>query len=58
MPYAVAITVGMRHRGTQALAELRVEGVRSTASLHRRLLANPELRAGPVHTRWLEGLPG
>lgn len=39
-------------RARQALAELRVEGVPSTAGLHARLL--PELAGGPVHTRWLE----
>ncbi|GAA4669370.1 acetyl-CoA carboxylase biotin carboxylase subunit [Amycolatopsis dongchuanensis] len=43
-------------RARQALAELRVEGVPTTASLHARLL--PELAGGPVHTRWLEGWLG
>lgn len=41
-------------RARQALAELRVDGVASTTGLHRELLADPELRRGPVHTRWLE----
>ncbi|MFF5991247.1 acetyl-CoA carboxylase biotin carboxylase subunit [Prauserella flavalba] len=41
-------------RARQALAELRIEGVSSTAELHARLLADPELCEGPVHTRWLE----
>jgi acetyl-CoA carboxylase biotin carboxylase subunit len=41
-------------RAGQALAELRVVGVRSTAGLHRRILADEEMRKGPVHTHWLE----
>ncbi|MBB3664639.1 acetyl-CoA carboxylase biotin carboxylase subunit [Prauserella sediminis] len=43
-------------RGRQALAELRVEGVPTTVSMHRRLLDEPDLRAGAVHTKWLEEL--
>ncbi len=43
-------------RARQALAELRVEGVPTTASTHRRLLDEADLRAGAVHTRWLEDL--
>ncbi|TNC29092.1 acetyl-CoA carboxylase biotin carboxylase subunit [Amycolatopsis alkalitolerans] len=39
-------------RARQALAELRIEGVASTAGLHAELLG--ELADGPVHTRWLE----
>ncbi|MEU3273915.1 acetyl-CoA carboxylase biotin carboxylase subunit [Saccharomonospora sp. NPDC006951] len=45
-------------RARQALAELRIEGVSSTASLHGELLGDPELAGGPVHTRWLEGRLG
>jgi acetyl-CoA carboxylase, biotin carboxylase subunit len=41
-------------RAGQALDELVVEGVATTANLHRRLLASDDLRAGPVTTRWLE----
>ncbi|WP_433868782.1 acetyl-CoA carboxylase biotin carboxylase subunit [Saccharopolyspora sp. CA-218241] len=41
-------------RARQALAELELEGVHSTVPLHRRLVADAELRAGPVHTLWLE----
>jgi len=41
-------------RASQALAEFRIEGVRSTVPLHQRLLGDAELRSGPVHTRWLE----
>src|SRR5699024_2859688 len=43
-------------RARQALAELRVEGVASTATIHDQLLAHPDLTAGAVHTRWLEEL--
>ncbi|MER7080158.1 acetyl-CoA carboxylase, biotin carboxylase subunit [Saccharopolyspora kobensis] len=41
-------------RARQALSEFHVEGVASTISLHRGLTADPRLRAGPVHTGWLE----
>ncbi|RRO14123.1 acetyl-CoA carboxylase biotin carboxylase subunit [Saccharopolyspora rhizosphaerae] len=41
-------------RARQALAEFHVEGVSSTAGLHRTLITDPELTAGPVHTKWLE----
>jgi acetyl-CoA carboxylase biotin carboxylase subunit len=40
-------------RARQALTELRIEGIHSTAGLHERLLTDPELRAGAVHTGWL-----
>jgi acetyl-CoA carboxylase, biotin carboxylase subunit len=43
-------------RTRQALAELRIDGVPSTAGLHAGLL--PQLQDGPVHTRWLELLLG
>jgi acetyl-CoA carboxylase biotin carboxylase subunit len=33
----------------------RIEGVRTTLSLHRRILADAEFRAGRVHTRFLDG---
>lgn len=41
-------------RARQALSEFHVEGVASTAALHRELTNDPELAAGPVHTMWLE----
>ncbi|MDQ0475196.1 acetyl-CoA carboxylase biotin carboxylase subunit [Labrys wisconsinensis] len=41
-------------RLTRALGELRVEGVPTTAPLHAALAADPAVRAGAVHTRWLE----
>jgi acetyl-CoA carboxylase biotin carboxylase subunit len=42
-------------RLTDALARYRVEGVKTTLPLHRRILASPTFRAGAVHTRFLEG---
>ncbi|MER6993166.1 acetyl-CoA carboxylase biotin carboxylase subunit [Saccharopolyspora hirsuta] len=43
-------------RARQALREFRAEGIATTADLHGRLLAEPDLRRGPVHTTWLEHL--
>ncbi len=42
-----------------ALAALRVDGVPTTAPLHRAILAHPDFRAGDYDTHWLEqALPG
>ena len=41
-------------RADQALAELEIGGLTSTAALHRRLLAEPDVAAGNYHTGWLE----
>ncbi|MBB4929643.1 acetyl-CoA carboxylase biotin carboxylase subunit [Lipingzhangella halophila] len=41
-------------RAEQAVRELAIEGVATTRSLHGALLAAPEVRAGGVHTAWLE----
>ncbi|GLK83870.1 acetyl-CoA carboxylase biotin carboxylase subunit [Ancylobacter defluvii] len=38
----------------RALGELVVEGLPTTAPLHRALAADPAVQAGTVHTRWLE----
>jgi acetyl-CoA carboxylase biotin carboxylase subunit len=38
----------------RALGELKIEGVITTAALHRYLVEAPEVRAGVFHTRWLE----
>ncbi|WP_454625344.1 ATP-binding protein [Bradyrhizobium cenepequi] len=38
-----------------ALAELKIEGIPTTASLHIALACEPDIAAGRVHTRWLEG---
>jgi acetyl-CoA carboxylase biotin carboxylase subunit len=40
-----------------ALDRYRVEGVKTTLPLHRRILSSPAFRAGAVHTRFLEGGP-
>jgi acetyl-CoA carboxylase biotin carboxylase subunit len=41
-------------RARRALNEVRIEGVSCTVKLHKQLLDDAELRAGPVHTAWLE----
>jgi acetyl-CoA carboxylase biotin carboxylase subunit len=38
----------------RALAELRVEGIRTTAPLFRALLADPDFRAARVDIGWLD----
>jgi acetyl-CoA carboxylase biotin carboxylase subunit len=38
----------------RALGELKIEGVNTTLPLHQRLVEAPEVRAGEIHTRWLE----
>ncbi|WP_276968694.1 hypothetical protein, partial [Metallibacterium scheffleri] len=40
-------------RLASALDRFAVEGVQTTIPLHRRLVAEPELRAGGVDTGWL-----
>jgi acetyl-CoA carboxylase biotin carboxylase subunit len=42
-------------RLADALERYRVEGVKTTLPLHRRIAASPAFRAGAVHTRFLEG---
>ena len=42
-------------RLVDALERYRVEGVKTTLPLHRRILSSPAFRAGAVHTRFLEG---
>ena len=37
-----------------ALGDLKVEGIHTTASLHRALAADAEVRRGDFHTAWLE----
>ena len=41
-------------RLSRALGELEIEGIPTTAPLFRRLLAEPDVQAHRVHTRWLE----
>ncbi len=43
-------------RAGQALDALRIEGVRTTAALHRRILANPDFVAGDYDTTTLEAM--
>lgn len=38
----------------EAVAALRIGGLKTTAPLHAALAASEELRAGQVHTRWLK----
>jgi acetyl-CoA carboxylase biotin carboxylase subunit len=38
----------------QALAEMQVQGVETTISLHRSLVEDPDVLASAVHTNWLE----
>jgi acetyl-CoA carboxylase biotin carboxylase subunit len=42
-------------RLAEALDGYRLDGVKTTLPLHRRILASPAFRAGAVHTRFLEG---
>jgi acetyl-CoA carboxylase, biotin carboxylase subunit len=43
-------------RGRRALGELRIEGVKTTAALHARLVDDERVRAGNVYTGYLEEL--
>jgi acetyl-CoA carboxylase, biotin carboxylase subunit len=45
-------------RASQALAELEIGGLITTAPLHRRLLEVPDVRSGRYHTAWLEDFLG
>jgi acetyl-CoA carboxylase biotin carboxylase subunit len=42
-------------RMARALAELEVEGIKTTKTLHQALARDPEVGAARFHTRWLEG---
>lgn len=42
------------HVMRRALDELRIEGIQTTASLHRRIMRNPDYLAGRVDTTWVE----
>ncbi|MBT9259002.1 MAG: acetyl-CoA carboxylase biotin carboxylase subunit [Clostridiales bacterium] len=41
-------------RAERALAELEVEGIRTTVPLYRELVRHPDFQRGTYHTRWLE----
>ncbi len=43
-------------RMLRALEELVIDGVKTTAPLHKRILSSPEFRAGRVSTRFLESI--
>jgi acetyl-CoA carboxylase biotin carboxylase subunit len=43
-------------RGRRALRELRIEGIKTTVPLHARLVNDERVRAGDVHTGYLEEL--
>jgi acetyl-CoA carboxylase biotin carboxylase subunit len=43
-------------RGRRAIRELRIEGIKTTAPLHARLMDDERVRAGDVHTGYLEEL--
>jgi acetyl-CoA carboxylase biotin carboxylase subunit len=43
-------------RGRRALGEMRIEGIQTTASLHARLVDDERVRAGNIHTGYLEEL--
>jgi len=46
-------------RMARALSEFQIEGVKTTLDLHRRLVQDPEFRAGRIHTNFLaERIPG
>lgn len=44
----------MLARLRDALAELKIEEIPTTTSLHTTLVDDPEVAAGRFHTRWLE----
>ncbi len=46
---------GALARLAAALRELRVDGLATTVPLHAALASDPDVIAGQVHTRWLEG---
>jgi acetyl-CoA carboxylase, biotin carboxylase subunit len=44
------------NRGRRALDELRIDGIATTTPLHRRLVEDGRIRAGDIHTAYLEDL--
>jgi Carbamoyl-phosphate synthase L chain, ATP binding domain./Biotin carboxylase C-terminal domain. len=42
----------------RALAEFRVEGIKTTVPMHQRILASADFREGRFSTEWLEGFLG
>jgi acetyl-CoA carboxylase biotin carboxylase subunit len=45
-------------RAQRALAEFRVEGIKTTVSIHQRILASEDFQKGKFSTEWLEGFLG
>jgi acetyl-CoA carboxylase biotin carboxylase subunit len=45
-------------RGARALAEMRIEGIKTTIPVHQRILADEEFRQGKFSTQWLERFLG
>ena len=41
-------------RMLRALDELQIDGITTTAALHRRILRNPDFAEGRVDTTWVE----
>jgi len=46
--------IGALARLRRALAELKIEGIATTAPLHAALARDPDVAGGRIHTRWLE----
>ena len=45
-------------RGARALAEFKLEGIKTTIPVHQALLQNEEFKAGQFSTQWLEKFLG
>lgn len=45
-------------RTERALAEFKVEGIKTTISVHQRIIASDDFRTGKFSTEWLEGFLG
>jgi len=45
-------------RAERALAELKIEGIKTTIPAHLKILASPDFREGKFSTEWLEGFLG
>lgn len=45
-------------RADRALGEFKIEGIKTTISIHQRIMASEDFRAGRFSTEWLEGFLG
>ena len=43
------------NRMRRAISETKIEGFKTTLTLHLALVNDPEMRAADTHTNWLEG---